>query len=110
MEQVNTLEARLRAVETRFDEIQSRLAELGGSYDPDESKRLAKERASLEPLVDAWRRHRALAEQLSEAEAMVRDSDSDMSEMAKAEAHLLRESLDQSETRLRELLIPRDPN
>jgi peptide chain release factor 1 len=110
MEQVNTLEARLRAVETRFDEIQSRLAELGGAYDPDESKRLAKERSSLEPLVDAWRRHRALAEQLSEAESMVRDSDSDMSEMAKAEAHLLRESLEQSETRLRELLIPRDPN
>jgi peptide chain release factor 1 len=110
MDQHSTLEARLRAVEARFSEVESRLAALGEAFDPNENKRLSKERATLAPLVDAWRAHRRLAEQLRDAESMVRDSDPDVAEMAKAEAHSLRESLTQSEAHLRELLIPKDPN
>jgi len=110
MDRENTLEARLRAVDARFAEVESELAKLGSAFDAEQNKRLSKERASLEPLVAAWRRHQELAEQLRETESMMRDSDPDMSEMAKAEAHVLREALESSEDVLREMLVPKDPD
>jgi len=111
MDSGGTLEARLRAVESRFDDVEQRLAAMGaGVFDPDENKRLAKERASLEPVVSAWREHRALEKQLGEAEPMARDSDADIAEMARGEIQRLRSELAQSESRLKELLLPKDPN
>jgi peptide chain release factor 1 len=111
MEQAGTLEARLRAVEARFGEVESRLAEMGaGAFDPDENKRLSKERSILEPLIDAWRDHGAIEKQLAEAEQMARDSDSEIAEMARGEIQPLRSRLAQSETHLKELLVPKDPN
>jgi len=111
MEQSATLEARLRAVAARFDEVETRLAQMGaGAFDPEENKRLAKERASLEPLVDAWREHRQIETQLGEAEQMARDSDPEIAEMARGEIQPLRGRLSASETRLKELLVPKDPN
>jgi len=111
MENGGTLEARLRAVETRFDDIEQRLAAMGaGAFDPEENKRLAKERSSLEPVVLAWREHRELEKQLAEAEPMARDSDPDIAEMARGEIQRLRSELSQGEARLKELLVPKDPN
>jgi peptide chain release factor 1 len=110
MDHGNTLEARLRAVEARYNDVESRLAELAGAFDAQENRRLSKERASLEPAVRAWHAHQQVVRDLADAEAMVRDSDPDMSEMAKAEARVLRESLENSEQMLRALLVPRDPN
>src|SRR5215472_134389 len=111
MQNGGTLEARLRAVEARFDDIEQRLAAMGaGAFDPEENKRLAKERSSLEPVVSAWRDHRALEKQLAEAEPMARDSDPDIAEMARGEIQRLRSELTQSEARLKELLVPKDPN
>ena len=111
MEQAGTLEARLRAVETRFEEVESRLAEMGvGAFDPEENKRLNKERASLEPLVDAWREHRKTQAELGEAEHMVRDSDQEIAEMARGEIQRLRAQLADSEASLKRLLVPKDPN
>jgi peptide chain release factor 1 len=110
MEQANTLEARLRAVETRYNELESRLAELAGAFDAQENRKLSKERAALEPTVAAWHAYQQTARDLADAEAMVRDSDPDLSEMAKAEARMLRESLTKSEQLLRVLLVPPDPN
>ena len=111
MEQPGTMEARLRAVETRFREVESRLAEMGaGTFDPDENKRLSKERSSLEPLVSSWRDHRKMQADLAEAEQMARDSDPDIAEMARGEIQPLRARLAESEQQLKALLVPKDPN
>jgi peptide chain release factor 1 len=111
MDENSTLEARLRAVEARFDEVEAQLAKMGaGAFDPDENKRLAKERSSLEPLVDAWGQHRQIERQLTEAELMARDSDQEIAEMARGEIQPLRAQLSESEAHLKELLVPKDPN
>jgi peptide chain release factor 1 len=104
------LEARLRAVQARFDEIDKRLADMAGTFDQDEHRRLSKERASLEPTVDAWQHHRQLSSQLADAESMTRDPDPGVAELARAEALELRDALARNETHLRELLVPKDPN
>ena len=111
MEPNGSLEARLRAVEGRFDAIEARLAERGsGTFDADENKRLAKERSTLEPLVIAWREHRRLQSELVEAEQMARDSDQEIADMARGEIQRLRAEITKSEERLKELLVPKDPN
>src|SRR5438552_15044027 len=111
MEEAGTLEARLRAVEVRFDEVETRLAQMGAeAFDPDENKRLSKERSSLEPLVSSWREHRASRRQRGEAEQMARDSDPEIAEMARGEIQRLRAQVADSEGRLKELLVPKDPD
>ena len=111
MEQAGTLEARLRAVEARFAEVEAQLAKMGaGTFDPDENKRLAKERSTLEPLVDAWRERQKLESQLAEAEQMARDTDQEIADMARGEIQSVRTRLAQSEAHLKELLVPKDPN
>ena len=110
MDQPRSLEARLSAVEARFDELNERLAALSTSFDPQANKKLSKERAQLEPIVQANRRHRTLLEQLKEAESMLRDPDAAIADLARTEAASLRAQVAQQEAQLRALLVPKDPN
>jgi peptide chain release factor 1 len=110
MELDRSLEARLGAIQTRFDEINTRLAALSTSFDPQENKKLSKERSQLEPIVEAYERLRALAQQLKDTEAMMRDSDPAIAEMARGEAASLRQRVVEQEAQLRVLLVPKDPN
>ncbi|MBV8223527.1 MAG: peptide chain release factor 1, partial [Candidatus Eremiobacteraeota bacterium] len=79
-------------------------------FDPEENKKLSKERAALEPIVEAYGTYRVLSNELDDAESMTRDSDHGIAEMARAEAARLRERVAAQEKRLRELLVPKDPN
>src|ERR1700687_794945 len=110
MDTEGTLAARLSAIETRFDEITAQLAALNSAFDPAENKRLSKERAQLESVVDASHLYKALASELSEAEGMTRDTDPAIVEMARSEVARLRSRLAEQEQRLRSLLVPKDPN
>ncbi|MDQ2818410.1 MAG: peptide chain release factor 1 [Candidatus Eremiobacteraeota bacterium] len=110
MQEGSSLDARSRAVEVRFEEIERQLAEVRESYDGAQMTRLAKERSGLEPIVEAYRERQRLRAELAEAEAMTHEGDSDLVEMARAEVQRLRAQLDGSAERLRSLLIPKDPN
>ena len=110
MDNIRALSARLNAIEARFEEINEQLAALSSSFDPEENKRLSKERAQLEPIVAAHEHYKALAKELDEAESMMRDTDSAIVEMARGEVTRLRATLAEEEARLRVLLVPKDPN
>jgi peptide chain release factor 1 len=71
-------------------------------------KKVSKERASLEPTVEALRAWQKLTQEIADNEAML--ADSDMRELAKEELATLRPRLDSTEEQLKVLLIPRDPN
>jgi peptide chain release factor 1 len=106
----HSLAQRARAVEIRFQEIESQLAQIRTSYDGEEIRRLAKERATLEPVVLAARAYQRLADELTQAEAMTRESDAELAEMARVEVQRLRREVDASAERLKLLLVPKDPN
>jgi peptide chain release factor 1 len=110
MEQIATLEARLEAVEARFTEIEARLTAISGSYDQNESTKLSKERASLEPIVNAFHDWRAVRAQLADAEGMARDSDPDIAEMARSETQTLRARSAEIAEHIKVMLVPKDPN
>ena len=106
-----TLEARLEEIERQSLEIEAQFGRPEVASDPDALRRLGREQARVGPVVEAYRRLRAVRIELAGARD-VRDHehDAEMRELAKAEV----EHLETEEARLLEelklLLVPRDPN
>jgi peptide chain release factor 1 len=71
---------------------------------------VAKERAGIEPTVQALHAYRKLLTDISDNEALLTDRDPDLREMAKEELTQLRARVAPAEEELRLHLVPRDPN
>jgi peptide chain release factor 1 len=106
------LDDTLAEVASQYDQVTAELSRPEVSLDPDALKRLGKELARLEPVVEAFRRLEAVRHELAGAREM-RDgaeADDEMRGMVREEIA----SLEADETRLldelRVLLLPRDPN
>ncbi|MBV8338774.1 MAG: peptide chain release factor 1 [Candidatus Eremiobacteraeota bacterium] len=104
------MESRLKAVQVRFDEIEAKLAAMGAAYDQQTVKQLSIERSTLEPIVTAYRRQNELESELTSAESLLRESDPELAELARGEVQRLRGEVSAGLERLRQLLIPKDPN
>jgi peptide chain release factor 1 len=104
------LDAKLAEVARQYDEVQVQLARPETSRDPDAMRRLGRELARLEPVVEAYRSLEDTRTELAGAREM-RDAESDeeLRSMARDEV----DRLEADETRLVEdlkvLLLPRDP-
>ncbi len=105
-----SIESRLSAIETRFQEIEAKLAAMGAAYDAQLAKTLAIERSTLEPIVSAYQRQRELEAELSSAESLLRESDPEMAELARGEVQRLRAEVLAGVDELKKLLVPKDPN
>ncbi len=70
---------------------------------------LTRERARLEPLVTTWQSVNALQQELADNRALLQDDDLEMRGLAREEIARLEPAIDALETKLRELLLPRDP-
>ncbi|MCQ2776168.1 MAG: peptide chain release factor 1 [Bacilli bacterium] len=73
-------------------------------------RELSKERAVLDPQVEAFTRYKKANEELEEAKELAKDSDPEMSEMGREEVKSLEEEINSLVEKLKELLLPRDPN
>jgi peptide chain release factor 1 len=103
---------KLKSVEQTFYELTRRLADPDVATDPDEFQRLAKARSSLEETVNTFDSWKKAQQDLSETRQIVKESggDLELQEMAALEAEELESSLAALESRLKVLLLPRDPN
>jgi peptide chain release factor 1 len=102
---------RLEALSKRFEEIEAQLAHPGHSFDQARFTALVKERASLEPLVEAYRGHRRLTREIEQNEQLLLDrNEPELHDLAREELEILRERRKEIEGRLTELMLPRDPN
>jgi len=108
---VDSLDQKLRAVVAQYESLQAELALPGSMSDPDALRRLGKELARLEPVVESFRRLEAIRAELAGAREM-RDAESD--EELRAMAHEEAGRLEAAETaaveELKVLLLPRDPS
>ncbi|HEY0443633.1 MAG TPA: peptide chain release factor 1 [Candidatus Limnocylindrales bacterium] len=108
---MSDLDRTLAEVARQYDDLQAELSKPETSRDPGAMRRLGKELARLEPVVEAFRRLEATRAELAGARE-VRDGETDdeLRTMARDEI----ERLTADETRLLEelkvLLLPRDPN
>ncbi|PSN16909.1 peptide chain release factor 1 [filamentous cyanobacterium CCT1] len=103
---------KLNSVEQTFQELTRRLADPDVAKDPDEFQRIAKSRSSLEETVTTYAEWKATEAELAGAREIYKESSGDLElkEMAALEVDTLQEKLAELETRLKILLLPRDPN
>ena len=105
-----SLDIKLDEVARQYDEINAELSLPETSRDLDALRRLGRERARLEPAVEAYRRLLKTRAELAGAHQL-RDteSDDDMRQMAQAEIERLVAEEAELLDKLKVLLLPRDP-
>jgi peptide chain release factor 1 len=71
---------------------------------------LSREYAEISPVVNEYDEFRQASDELTSLEAMLKDDDSDMRDMAQDELPRVQESIERHEQNLQRLLLPKDPN
>ena len=105
------LTEKLRMACGTFQQLERQLADPGLANDPAALKRLAQERARLEPVVNGFARHQQLQREYDQAMELLqqKDLDPDWRQLAADELKALQGALVVSEQELRLALLPRDP-
>ncbi len=105
------IDAKLLEIAAQYDQLNEELARPETSTDPSAIRRLGRELARLEPVVEAFRRLEATRAELAGAREM-RDAESDeeLRAMAREEIARLEAAEERLTGELRVLLLPRDPN
>ena len=105
------IEGKLNEVARQFDELQAEMSRPETLGDPATIRRLGKELARLEPVVQTFRELKDVRAELDGAREM-RDAESDdeMPAMAREEVDRLEAEAARLEDALKVLLLPRDPN
>jgi peptide chain release factor 1 len=101
---------KLDAIESRFEELTAQLSDPAVVSSGDRYRKVAKERASVEPTVNALRTYRRMLREISDNEALLAEKDEELRELAKAELAALRPKVGPAEDQLKLFLVPRDPN
>ena len=95
----------------RLEEILSELNEPGVANDPARFQKLMKVQSELQPIVDAYKEYKACQQTVEESLMMLdEESDEEMREMLKEELADAKSRIEELETELKILLLPKDPN
>ena len=102
---------RLEDLVKRYEEITNELTEPSVVNDQNRFRKLMKEQADLQPLVDAYVEYRKCQETAEDSLAMLEgESDEEMREMLKEELSEARKRAGELEQQMKILLLPKDPN
>ena len=104
------IDAKLVQIASQYDSIQAELSRPETAQDPAALKKLGKEIAQIEPVVEAWRELLDARKQLAEALEMRDSGDAEMHEMAQEEVRTLESKEAELIDHLRIKLLPTDPN
>ncbi|HAA95038.1 MAG TPA: peptide chain release factor 1 [Dehalococcoidia bacterium] len=102
---------KLDPVIDRYHEIESSMADPDIAADFERVQQLARERASLESLVNIGSSYKEVVNEIEDLESLIRDgSDSELVLMAKEELEEAQGKLEELTQSLRVALLPQDPN
>jgi peptide chain release factor 1 len=101
---------RLKEVEQRYEELERLVVDPAVIANRREFANLSRERSQLEEIVACYRERQAVEQDLAEHKGLLDDPDRDMRELARAELPALEARLAALDAKLKQLLIPRDPN
>ena len=99
---------KLKQVESRYSEIEAKLADPAWYSDSDALRNLYREQRELQEIVATYRAYLRAEKDLEQAKALL--SDPELGEMAREEYSLAKDRLEKLEQSLRILLLPKDPN
>ncbi len=101
---------KLIKVEERYEELTRLMADPEMASDYERVTEYAIERAELEDVVTVYRTYKRATDELEETRALLaEDLDPDLQELAEAEVVELEAQLEELQSQLRQLVLPRDP-
>jgi len=100
---------KLLGIEERFIKLEHLLSDPAVIVDQAKYQKCLKEHGELSKLVMAFRDHKSILLQIAEAKELLKDSDSDIREMARDELNVLEQERERVESDLKLLLMPKDP-
>ncbi|MBF0469274.1 MAG: peptide chain release factor 1 [Desulfamplus sp.] len=100
---------KLIGIEERFIKLEQLLSDPAVIVDQVKYQKYLKEHGELSKIVLAFREHKALLLEIAETKELLKDSDSDIREMAKDELESLEQKIEKLESELKLLLMPKDP-
>jgi peptide chain release factor 1 len=98
---------KLSGIEGRYQEVNQKLLTVGENYKL--AADLGKEKADLDPFMEAIQEYKTSLDQVDEANALANSGDQEMAELAAVEIASLTERIEQLESQLKLMLVPRDP-
>jgi len=102
---------KLAKIEERYEELNKLMADPDVAVNHERMAELAREQASIEELVQSYRRYRAVQKELTETKGLLEnETDPEMVELARSEAESLAREKEELEQKLRLMLLPKDPN
>ena len=102
---------RLEDLLIRYEEIVEELGEPSVSANPERLRKLMKEQSDLTPIVEAYREYKRRNQDIQDSLAMLDgEKDAEMRELLKEELAEARSRVQELETQMKVLLLPKDPN
>lgn len=102
---------KLEAIKKRYEELSAEISKSEVIANQELWRKLMKEHADLEEIVQAYEAYLSLQTELSDVREMAKSAeDAELREMAQEESASLEEKLQKAEETLKFLLIPKDPN
>ena len=101
---------KLAEVEKRYEQLERLLSDPQFLNKQREYSKVAKERSELEEIVSCYREWRKIEQEIQENRELLNEKDEAIRELAKEEVSVLRERKEELESRLKILILPKDPN
>jgi len=101
---------KLDTLQDRFEELTALLGDAEVISDQTRFRAYSREYAEVEPVIVAYKEWRKVQDDLEGAQALLKDADPDMREMAVEEVREAKELLVGLESQLQRMLLPKDPN
>ncbi len=101
---------KLAEIEEKFRKLEEELSKPEVYSDYEKMKKIAKEKAELEPIVEKFQNLKETLKRIEECEEIIdQDADRELVELAKEELKVLEEEKERLESELKLLLLPKDP-
>lgn len=107
MNENNMLLEKLSGIEKRYEEINQQLLKVGDDYQL--AAKLGREKAELEPIMEAINEYKDALAQLKDARTLLESEDEDLRELAEMEVSELETRIQDLEKRIKKMLLPKDP-
>ncbi|MBK5000485.1 peptide chain release factor 1 [Pseudomonas sp. S31] len=101
---------KLDTLQDRFEELTALLGDAEVISDQTRFRAYSREYAEVEPVFAAYKEWRKVQDDLEGAQALLKDADPDLREMAVEEVREAKEQLVGLESQLQRMLLPKDPN
>jgi peptide chain release factor 1 len=101
---------RLNELELKFQALEQELATPEVYSDREKFKKLSRTLAELKTIVEKFREYRKVSREIEDNQSVVQSGDRELGELAKAELETLEPKKTELEAKLKELLVPPDPD